>query len=472
MTLRFSLSASIGLVIVLLRLSVALGDDNDAGKLSSGLREQSIVGCMTTSCHGSNVQAAEKWQRAGKIWFDQDPHAQAYTVLLNETSAKIVSRLINEELTPSSQRYLDILETKCVSCHASESAPRSQRVLGADCQVCHGSADAWGSEHYSSEWKARGRSRFDDREKLDVESLVSRAEVCSSCHVGELNRKGSNQDDRFDREVDHRLMAAGHPPMYFDFESYSRRYPVHWDTKDEEVGKGASIGFERWRIGKITSAITRLKLLAARAERATGQSTSPHDWPELTEYNCTSCHHALVQPSWRQTRGANAIADWDDWSVSQLDSAIRDQSAGEVMAQINSLKSLIEATAPKPNEVALKAASFGRWLEIELDQVSSTKENSLEAILPKLQSQAENTARFRSWESATQWYIATRVLAEGLGMEGSDDPVPLLYEDPFSGSNKTWKPVGIKEFNTPSRFHPDMLDNYHSELVRQLRKRP
>ena len=307
------------------------------------------------------MQAAERWQRAAKIWFDQDPHAQAYTVLLNETSARIVSQLINEELTASSQKYLDILETKCVSCHASESAPRSQRVLGADCQVCHGSADAWGSQHYSSEWKARGRSRFEDRKKLDVESLVSRAEVCSSCHVGELNRKGSNQEDRFDREVDHKLMAAGHPPMYFDFESFSRRYPVHWDTKDEEVGKGASIGFERWRIGKITSAITRLKLLAARAERATGQSTSPHDWPELTEYNCTSCHHALVQPSWRQTRGANAIADWDDWSVSQLDSAIRDQSAGEVMAQINSLKSLIEATAPKPNEVAIKAASFRRW---------------------------------------------------------------------------------------------------------------
>ena len=452
--------------IVLLHLEAAIGD-NPAMNSPFEMQTHSIVGCMTTACHGSNGPDAKTWQRAGKIWFDQDPHAQAYTSLLTDTSANIVSRLVNEELKPSSQRYRDILNAKCVSCHANENAPETQRVLGADCQVCHGSADAWGSQHYSSEWKALGKSRFDDTKMFNVESLVGRAQVCSSCHIGELNRGGG-----LDREVDHRLMAAGHPPMHFDFESFLRRYPVHWDTKDEPIGTGSSIGFERWRIGKITSAITRLKLLVARSERSIDRSTPTREWPELTEYSCSSCHHALVQPSWRLSGGIKTTADWDDWTVSQLDSAIRDKSVVELKAQILGLKSQIERVVPEPKSVATNAESLRRWLEIELKQVASARENSVEIMLPKLHAQVETFPKFRNWESAAQWYIATRVLTEGLGMKCSVEPLPLLIDDPFTDEDKVWKPVACKEFNGPRVFQPDMLRNYNNELVKQLRKRP
>ena len=452
--------------IVLLHLKAAIGD-NPAMTSPFEMQTQSIRGCMTTACHGSNVPDAKTWQRAGKIWLDQDPHAQAYSSLLTNASSKIVSRLVKKELEPSSQAYRDILKVKCVSCHASENAPETQHILGADCQVCHGSADAWGSQHYSSEWRALGKSRFDDTKMFNVESLVGRAQVCSSCHIGELNRSNG-----FDREVDHRLMAAGHPPMHFDFESFSRFYPVHWDTTDEPIGPGSTIGFERWRIGKITSAITRLKLLAARADRATSQSATMHDWPELTEYSCSSCHHALVKPSWRLSGSVKSIADWDDWNVSQLDSAIRDQSVVELKAQIASLKSQIERVAPEPKSVAINAESLRRWLELELKHVSSTGEKSIEIMLPKLQSQVDTFPKFRNWESAAQWYIATQVLSEGLGMKCSVEPVRLLINDPFTDEKKVWKPVASKEINGPSGFQPDMLGNYNNELLKQLPKRP
>ena len=452
--------------IVLLHLEAAIGD-NPAMNSPFEMQTHSIRGCMTTACHGSTVPDAKTWQRAGKIWLDQDPHAQAYSSLLTDTSAKIVSRLVNEELKPASQAYRDILKVKCVSCHASENAPETQHVLGADCQVCHGSADAWGSQHYSSEWKALGKSRFDDTKMFNVESLVGRAQVCSSCHIGELNRSNA-----LDREVDHRLMAAGHPPMHFDFESFSRFYPVHWDTTDESVGTGSAIGFERWRIGKLTSAITRLKLLAARAERSIDRSTTMRDWPELTEYSCSSCHHALVQPSWRLSGGVKSIADWDDWNVSQLDSAIRDQSFVELKAQIASLKSQIESVAPDPKSVAIIAESLRRWLEFELKQVSSVSEKTVEIMLPKLRAQVDTFPKFRNWESAAQWYIATQVLSEGLGMKCSVDAVPLLMDDPFTDEKKVWKPFASKEISGPSGFQPDMLGMYNNELMKQLRKRP
>lgn len=457
--------------ILLFQLGIAVGANPDLNSHSE-MPSNSIVGCMTTACHGSNLPDAKTWQRAGKIWFDQDPHARAYTSLLTDASVKIVSRLVDEELKPSSKAYRDILNAKCVSCHANENAPETQRVLGADCQVCHGSAEAWGSEHYSSEWKALGKSRFDNTKMLNVESLVSRAQVCSSCHIGELNRT-SGLNVGFDREVDHRLMASGHPPMHFDFESYLRRYPVHWDTQNETIGLGSAIGLERWRIGKITAAITKLNLLAARAERSTDKSAKVvSDWPELTEYSCTNCHHSLEQPSWRLARGANAIADWDDWCVSQLDCAVREQSGEELQSQLVRLKHKVEQLVPEPRQVAMNATALRRWLEMELDHVSTPAENSVELVLRKLKSRMENVPKTRNWESATQWYIATRVLSEGLGIGGLQEPVPFVTEDPFLGLDKTWKPSSRKEFDTPKRFHPDMLKNYRNDLMQQLRTRP
>ncbi len=456
--------------LLLLPLLPAMGD-SPALDSHAEMQTQSILGCMTTACHGSNVPDTKTWQRAGKIWLDQDPHARAYTSLLTESSARIVARLVNQPLDRKSPAYREVLNARCVSCHASENAPEKDRKLGADCQVCHGSADAWGSDHYSSQWKALGKSRFENTKMLNVESMASRARVCSSCHIGELNRTSGLSVGQ-DREVDHRLMAAGHPPMHFDFESYMRRYPVHWDTQDEQIGLGSSVGVERWRTGKITSAITKLNLLAARAERTTSSSAKVNDWPELTEYSCSSCHHALDQPSWRQSRGANAIADWDEWCISQLDCAVRDSSSAELKSQLIELKRHVEKASPEPRQVALSALSVRRWLEMELEHASTQAENSVERMLPKLQSRMERVDEIRNWESATQWYIATRVLSERLGIVGMKEPLAFVVEDPFVVSDKKWKPTFSKELDTPKRFHPDMLKDYSNDLMQQLRKRP
>ncbi len=466
-----SLVHAFTLAFLLFPMRLAFGGEPDVNAHPE-MQSPSITGCMTTACHGSNVPDAKNWQRAGKIWFDTDPHARAYTSLLTETSAKMVSRLAEKELKPTSDEYREVLNAKCISCHSNENVSESQRVLGADCQVCHGSADAWGSEHYSSEWKSLGKNRFDGTERINVESMAGRAKVCASCHVGELDRK-MGQNKGLDREVDHRLMAAGHPPMYFEFESYLRRYPVHWDTQDESVALGSKLGMERWRVGKISTAIAKLNLLVARAERSTSKSPHAADWPELTEYSCTSCHHSLGQPSWRRTRGSNTntLANWDDWTVSQLDCAVRDQSIEELNFQLGGLKKSVEHTMPEPMQVGLLAGSLKGWLEMELNYVSSPSENSAEVMLLKLKSRMASVDSLKSWESATQWYLATRVLSEGIGILGSKAPVSFVKEDPFVRSG-TWLPTASKEFDAPTYFDPDMLNNYSTELKRQLQTRP
>ena len=462
------------IVFLIFSMRLAFGGDPEVN-VHADMQSPGIAGCMTTACHGSNVPDTKTWQRAGKIWFDTDPHARAYTSLLTETSAKIVSRLAQKELKPTSpisDEYREVLNAKCISCHSNENVSESQRVLGADCQVCHGRADAWGSEHYSSEWKSLGKNRFDGTDRINLESIAGLAKVCASCHIGELDRT-TGQSSSLDREVDHRLMAAGHPPMYFEFESYLRRYPVHWDSQEEPVAQGSNLGMERWRVGKITTAMAKLKLLAARAERSTSKSAQAADWPELTEYSCTSCHHSLSQPSWRLASGSNrnTLANWDDWTVSQLDCAVRDQSMDELNAQLTRLKKSVEHTMPEPTQVAMLASSLKEWLDKELDHVSSPSENSDEVMVLKLKSRMASVDQLQNWESATQWYLATRVLSEGIGILGSKAPVSFVKEDPFVNA-ETWLPTASNEFDSPKSFNPGMLDDYITDLKRQLQTRP
>lgn len=88
-----------------------------------------------------------------------------------------------------------------------------------------------------------------------------------------------------------------------------------------------------------------MKMLTARAEKAQ-QSDSSHDWPELTEYSCTNCHHALEQPSWRQAKGTNASYLWDSWCTSLLGQAIGEKSSAALRNQLEELTKEMQRIAP------------------------------------------------------------------------------------------------------------------------------
>ncbi|MFY8199815.1 MAG: hypothetical protein ACOVLE_04035, partial [Pirellula staleyi] len=348
----------------------------------------------------------------------------------------------------SSSEYNAFLENKCVSCHASELAPVSKRNLGGDCQICHGSADAWDDIHFSKEWQSLGATRFEDRKMVNVESIALRAAVCSSCHVGELSRIAGR-----DREVDHQLMASGHPPMYFDFELFSRRYPKHWETKDELAQYGKSSRLRSWRIGKLQASIARLKMLTARAEKAQ-QSDSIHDWPELTEYSCTNCHHALEQPSWRQAKGAKASYEWDSWCTSLLREAIGENASVAISNQLEELKKEMERISPSAYAVQSKSERVRELLEMELKIVIDTNQWPDADLTSRLEELLKAEPTLSSWESAAQWYILTESIAEGLKMDVSKNRFSKLTEEKlFSPPKNRFRNDEYTRPN-PSGFRP------------------
>ncbi len=137
----------------------------------------------------------------------------------------------------------------------------------------------------------------------DTKAFVGRARVCTGCHIGDANR-----------DVNHDLIAAGHPRLDFEFSAYMANYPPHWKVSDDHAralaGTTASaapttrstLDAQLWFVGQVVSVEAALNLTKFRAE----SPSAP--WPELAEYSCFSCHHDLQAESWRQRgRGARSL---------------------------------------------------------------------------------------------------------------------------------------------------------------------
>ena len=60
---------------------------------------------------------------------------------------------------------------------------------------------------------------------MDTKNLVSRIEQCAGCHIGQDARGGLPL-----RDVNHDLIAAGHPRLNFEFAAYHENQPKHWKS--------------------------------------------------------------------------------------------------------------------------------------------------------------------------------------------------------------------------------------------------
>src|SRR5262249_41149913 len=115
--------------------------------------------------------------------------------------------------------------------------------------------------------------------------LAARTHTCMKCHVGDSSQ-----------EVDHVLIAAGHPRLRFEYGAYYANYPRHWAPLGEKETDPTYEAFT-WALGQVVTARSALELLIARAS---DEPSRVRNWPEFSEYDCTACHHDLKQQSGRQ----------------------------------------------------------------------------------------------------------------------------------------------------------------------------
>ncbi|MGH9593306.1 MAG: multiheme c-type cytochrome, partial [Bryobacteraceae bacterium] len=242
--------------------------------------------CSSTSCHGSVAPRAGSriLQNEYSTWVVKDKHARAYNALtgdIGERMAKILG------LGPAEKA------SRCLACHALD-VPADLRAKtfdlsdGVSCESCHGPASAWLGEHTTRGWTHAQSVALG---MYDTRDLVKRTEKCLSCHLG--------SQEKF---VDHEMIAAGHPDLYFELDSFSAVMPRHWKVPRESAPgvpeqNDSWSGARDWGTGQ---AVQLRAWLARLQDRAHGKV-----WPEYSELQCFACHHSLTAPeqSWRQERG-------------------------------------------------------------------------------------------------------------------------------------------------------------------------
>ena len=88
---------------------------------------------------------------------------------------------------------------------------------GVSCESCHGPASNWLGPHTTKGWT---HERSVAAGMRDLRDPVRRAENCLTCHLGTA-----------DKSVDHEMIAAGHPDLYFELASFTAAMPRHWKAR-------------------------------------------------------------------------------------------------------------------------------------------------------------------------------------------------------------------------------------------------
>jgi hypothetical protein len=339
--------------------------------------------CSARACHGGDSPLAEKkiGRHEYSAWNYADPHTQSLAVLFNDRSKQIKARM---QLTREAYE-----EPRCLACHAERSGPDGVGELtSVGCESCHGSAWLWLDPHTAGDgWRAK----FPEAAKtlLDAGNLTAVARSCVGCHIGAPPDAGIGV-----RDMNHDMIAAGHPRLNFEFAGYLAQLPPHWNEKARP--RDAIFYAKAWTLGQAVSAEAALNLLEYRAQQPV--------WPELAEYACYACHHNLqVDRRWRQeppveSKGKLLHGSWYMPALKVLD----------VEGLTPAVDSFEQSMSARPTgELASKAAATLK----SIVTTAIEKGISADASVRNRVVEQLNPLALRDWDYAAQVYLALAALS-------------------------------------------------------------
>ena len=241
--------------------------------------------CSATTCHGSvrPIAGSRVLQNEYNTWIVKDKHARAYDVLTDKLGVRIGQILKLKEESKDAE--------KCLVCHALYTRPEQRARSfdireGVTCENCHGASSAWLGPHTETKWNHA--DSVNHLHMVDTRNVIVRTQKCLECHLG--------TEEKF---VDHEMIAAGHPDLFFELDSFSVDMPRHWKVPREVPAghpdeDGTWVGVRDWSTGQAVQLNADMKRLTWRAKKDI--------WPEFSELSCFACHHSLgpALESWRQ----------------------------------------------------------------------------------------------------------------------------------------------------------------------------
>lgn len=276
------------LSLLILPLWVAADSHITAGAsaipVKDGYKHNGVATCASSACHGAatknnktNIQHNEY-----VIWDRRDAHSRAYNKLFNSNFKKITEKL---GLKAPHE------EPVCLACHASDidqslRGKKFQMSDGIGCESCHGGSEKWLKNHTN---KNTTHAQNLENGLYPTSDIVSRARLCLSCHYG--------NEQQF---VTHEIMGAGHPRISFELDTFTEIQPKHF-TQDEDYSerKTAYSNVKAWAVGQAVAAESMLGMFLSDNFHGSGL------FPELSLFDCHSCHHPMSDKTWQPKKGAN-----------------------------------------------------------------------------------------------------------------------------------------------------------------------
>jgi hypothetical protein len=396
------------------------------------------TGCSGVACHGRAVAGLlpqsgwgtaaadrERWRSSDIVFRAYDPHTRAYPVLLEPRSDEIESRLPNPKKAHE--------DARCLACHSTPALaaePTNPRVAeGVGCEACHGAAASWLDAHIGWPHGPGHTARYAAAGMRYLSDPATRAATCAGCHVGAPADANTPL-----RDMNHDLIAAGHPRLNFDYGTYLWALPPHWAEKDRDAKdeahelRPASDEFTHWLVGRAVANAALDRLRADRARRG--------PWPELAEFDCYACHHHLTGGK------KDPLGDRPGalvWNEPTLAAAFPITEAGYQRAALNRL---MDAESVQ----AQAGRSASQWDDF-LRQVRTTRPD------PKGLAAKLANAMPRRWDEACHLYYALVAIDRATRPRRADPRLAELRE----ALRFPPEADGVK-YNCPRDFDPDKLD--------------
>lgn len=356
------------------------------------------VTCASSLCHGSITEwtGSNVLQTEYVTWSRHDAHARAYAVLREEPSQAMAKRLGLK--VPAHEAK------ECLDCHA-HNVPVEQRgerfdlADGVSCEACHGPSEGWVSTHVEPGASHAGNLAHG---LYPAEQPRARAQLCLSCHSGNA-----------DRFVSHRLMAAGHPRLSFELDTFTAIAPAHHrvDADYRARKPGADDGVQVWAVGQALAVGEMLAILMHPTRGRDGL------FPELVLFDCHACHHPMSDRRWRPAPGLDAgpgVVRLNDSGMLMLE-AIAGQLDPALGREVQSRVARLQLAVAGQGEVMQAAQDLSTLALRVADRIEQHRfdDEDLRGIGRGL-IDAGLRGRFRDYAGAEQAAMAIGSVLEGL----------------------------------------------------------
>jgi hypothetical protein len=368
-----------------------------------------VSGCAAAACHGGNGPAGAKGSEYS-TWAGLDRHPNAFAVLYDKRSERMVRLLYGSKAKPATETEV------CLKCHATndgQTAGQGDRFVRADgvgCESCHGPAGDWVTTHYLPGFRDKPAAEKERLGLRNTKDLLARAKLCTDCHVGTA-----------EKDVNHDLIAAGHPRLNFEFASFHAIYPKHWSERPE-VGRYPDLYARLWEIGQAVTAEAAMKLLEGRARGALA-NRKDKPWPEFAEYACYACHKDL------QVENPGQKADfagrkpgnfpWGTWylSMAQVYADQPGDPGKRLTGSVDELRKLMQRPGPDAAAVAREAEAAAKVLGGWAGQIARREPltpDQMQGLMRAFAAQGAERARELDWDQAAQLYLALAAFNQAL----------------------------------------------------------